>query len=568
MRRTLLLLSALLALAPFGSSQQADVRVRLLSLYHLRQLRIVPLDQSATMRPCASCAAKKIPGPTEITLQEKSAAPKLLIAGESASDVRIEGRVRIEAQRVAPLEIAFPVKITVIAGEIAVIASMPMEDYVAAAVQGESSGQMPPEALKALAITVRTYAVRFRGQHSDAGFDYCDSTHCQHATLGPNDTVKQAVAATRGQILWDRGRPAMAFHHQDCGGQRAAADEVWPDRAATYLDSRLDPYCVREKRDWKSTIERIDMMRALAASGIKISGRWDRLLIADRTKSGRAKMLRFDSGASRGPEISASSFRFAVGRAMGWNLIKSDLYDISQSGAQITFTGRGSGHGVGLCQVGAIEMAREDKSYRDILAFYFFGTKIGVAAQGIDWKTIRGTQLDLLVTGGDGDQLLTHAEALLRDAERLSGLRVKTRPSVQVFPTVELFRNTTGEPGWVAASTRRRTIRLQPPDILRSRGELDSSLRHEFLHFVIESNTHARLPLWFREGLVLYLGDEPTSPQARRFTDAQLESALQERRSPEELRVAYAASKARVAALVSQYGRAKVLSWLTAGIPQ
>jgi hypothetical protein len=76
---------------------------------------------------------------------------------------------------------------------------------------------------------------------------------------------------------------------------------------------------------------------------------------------------------------------------------------------------------------------------------------------------------------------------------------------------VATFRNATGESGAVAASTRGRTVRLQPAKTLQAKQVLESTLLHEFLHVVLESQAHAGHPWWFREGLTLELtGDKPT----------------------------------------------------------
>ena len=102
------------------------------------------------------------------------------------------------------------------------------------------------------------------------------------------------------------------------------------------------------------------------------------------------------------------------------------------------------------------------------------------------------------------------------------------------------FRDATGEPGWVAASTLGQTIRLQPLPVLRSTGKLESTLLHEMLHLVIESRAHRDLPLWFREGLALYLADAQW-PKLR--------------------------EEARIRALVDRHGRAAVMDWLVRGLP-
>jgi stage II sporulation protein D len=112
----------------------------------------------------------------------------------------------------------------------------------------------------------------------------------------------------------------------------------------------------------------------------------------------------------------------------------------------------------------------------------------------------------VLTTQPGGDQFLVGlADGLVKATEQRTGLRWESAPRLRVYPTVVAFRDATGEPGWVAASTRGRTIRLQPVAVLRSRGSLESTMQHELLHALVESRARAGLPLWFREGVVGFL---------------------------------------------------------------
>ncbi len=205
-----------------------------------------------------------------------------------------------------------------------------------------------------------------------------------------------------------------------------------------------------------------------------------------------------------------------MGRHIGWERLKSNWYEVSVTGDSIVFRGRGSGHGVGLCQAGAEVMGSEGKSYREILAYYYPGTKLGIAAQGANWQPLANADIELLTTRPEADRpLLPLATRLLHDAEESTGLLYKARPRLKVFPTVAMFRNTTGEPGWVAATTRGRTIQMQPAEVLRQAGTLESTLRHELLHMLIESYARAGTPVWFREGLVLYLSEPGAAASGR-----------------------------------------------------
>ena len=148
-------------------------------------------------------------------------------------------------------------------------------------------------------------------------------------------------------------------------------------------------------------------------------------------------------------------------------------------------------------------------------------------------------------------------------------LRFRSPPRLKIYATVAAFRNSTGEPGWVAASTRGRTIQMQPADVLRRAGTLESTLHHELLHMLIESYARSGTPLWFREGLVLYLaGPNPPTSAASSFEDvAALEKALRSPASEEQMRAAYAEAQRRVAQLARQHGKEALLGWVQNGLP-
>ena len=225
------------------------------------------------------------------------------------------------------------------------------------------------------------------------------------------------------------------------------------------------------------------------------------------------------------------------------------------------FEGFGAGHGVGLCQTGAAERAKRGHTWQQILDFYYPGAKPGLTAQGLQWSRRGGERIDLYSTQPQQDgAVLESAERALREAEQRSGTRHAGRARVRVYPSVAAFRDATGEPGWVAASTRGATVRLQPAAALQARGVLESTLLHEMLHVVVEQRAHPRNPEWFREGLVLWIV-EPGRPATGGA--GQLEGAASEA----EMRRSYEAARSRVKRLVERYGRAVVLSWVAGGVP-
>ena len=112
-------------------------------------------------------------------------------------------------------------------------------------------------------------------------------------------------------------------------------------------------------------------------------------------------------------------------------------------------------------------MGEEGHSYREILSFYYPGTKLGVGAQGTQWQQLDSEDVELFTTRPERDRaLLPLATRLMHEAEESTGLVYNGAAKLKVYPTVAAFRDATGEPGWVAASTQGRTIRLQPTDVL------------------------------------------------------------------------------------------------------
>jgi stage II sporulation protein D len=504
----------------------------------------------------------------------KAAGSKLQYGNFGTARFYLTGKYRLQIAGEHPLESRYPLEVSAKDDTLILVLSMPIEDYVAAVLAGESSNFQSDEALKAMAVVARTYAARFRGRHKTENFDFCDTTHCQDMHLSAvTDRQRVAAEATEGEMLWFQGSPAATYYHQNCGGTTAAASEVWPDVKASYLQVHADPYCLRsEHSHWESRMSKADLQSALLKAGVQVPAGWQSLRIDSRSHSGRALLLVI-MGKDGKPQmkLSASTLRFAVGRTLGWSQIKSDFYELKDNGAEVLFSGRGSGHGVGMCQEGADAMGKQGKSYREILSFYFPGTALGISARGISWHRLHGEQLDLFTTSTTPDpKLLSAAENSYNKAKIISGLQLTSHPLLKIYPTLEIYRDSTGEPGWVAASTRGNTIRLQPWELLNQKGALESTLQHEFLHMLVEGNMHASLPLWFREGLVLYLAQDQNihmHSSIPKLTPDAMEAALRNPQSQQQMQQVYASAKMTVATLVARWGKAEVMQWLGRGIP-
>jgi stage II sporulation protein D len=193
------------------------------------------------------------------------------------------------------------------------------------------------------------------------------------------------------------------------------------------------------------------------------------------------------------------------------------------------FEGRGHGHGVGLCQNGADARGQSGATWQQILAHYFPGTTIRQSS----WISLRGERLAGEFASQGDAWVLGQAEAALVEAEKRSGIRCAKPPVLRVYGSTQAFRDETGEPGFVLASTRRGVIRLQP--LAKWRAQIRAVLLHEMLHVLI-AQSGRRLPLWEEEGRVMRLGGESCPPAA---LAKGTEAALASPRSEAELRAAY-----------------------------
>jgi stage II sporulation protein D len=430
---------------------------------------------------------------------------------------------------------------------------MPLEKYVAAVLAGEGSVLRSDEALKALAVAARTFGVYGRGRHASEGYDLCGTTHCQRVDFaGVTPRMEAAAAATAGELLWSAGKPAFAVYSRDCGGVTEDVSAVWPEVSATYLRRQTDPYCVRAGTgEWEWRAKAADLQAALGGSQLRAPRTIERVTISGRTESGRARELTL-AGGGEAVRISATAFRFAVGRALGWNTVRSDRYEV----AGLEFRGTGAGHGVGLCQRGADRMGVEGRRYREILAFYYPGTAVGLTGRGIPWTRLGGENVTLFTTHPDRDgAVLAQAEKQLRELGQRTGLPAPRGIEIRMYPDVETFRNATGEPGWVAAHTVGVHIHLQTV----------GALRHELLHVLVEARAAVGLPVWFREGLVGYLEDPGA---ARGAGSPPADADLRQTMDAQRARRAYGEAAASVAALVGRYGEPAVLSWVVSGLPR
>lgn len=553
-----------------NAAPRSTIRVGVWTLWRDKEVTITPVSR-ATLRLCESCPVLPIETgalrvhDSGLTWTDKSG------RAHSSTVLLLAGNYRIAAHGQS-LTLAYPLRITTRAGRLVMVVTLPVERYVELVVAAESGAADSSESRKALAVAARSFALA--PAHGHTAFDVCDSTHCQWVHWRITPEAHAATLATAGESLWRNGSRAETYFHQNCGGRTASAEEVWPGRGTSShaargsLVSRPDPYCQRVgSSEWTTTLTRTELTQALAAAGLAAPG-WDSLSVVQRGDSGRATMLLVGS-----TKIPAEDFRLAVGRTLGWNRIRSNWFEIAAQGDGFFFHGRGSGHGVGLCQAGAAEMAQEGRGYLEILAQYFPGTTVADEATGAAWETLAGQDFTMKTSEEADVAYVPVLARMLAEAENRSGLAPRGTIAVRAYRSTPAFRDATLAPGWVAAFTEGDLIALQPLRILAARKLLKSTLRHEFLHALVEEQATIHTPIWLREGLVEAWSLSTPSEAARQvprptLTPEQINDKLAHAANETESEAAHRAAGWYARQLLERYGRSQVLEWLRDGVPQ
>lgn len=252
---------------------------------------------------------------------------------------------------------------------------MDIETYLMGVVAGEMKNSWPSEALKAQAILARTFTMKFVSSKTSS-YDNADiSTDVQEAqAYNPeaiNDRIREAVNQTRGMVMVADGEFPHAWFHAHAGGITelpSKALEYGEDPAyLSVVESRESDQAPDEVKYWTAVFTLDQVRKACKDAGVE-TGPITKFEVGERGESGRAVTFLVN-----GEEVSAPSFRLQIGASE----LKSTLIDsVKISGNEITFEGRGFGHGVGMSQWGAHQMANEGLSAEEIIKHYYTGIEL------------------------------------------------------------------------------------------------------------------------------------------------------------------------------------------------
>lgn len=271
-----------------------------------------------------------------------------------------------------PLSVGGSLKVLVRGNGLSLVNDVDLEEYIKGVVPAEMSPSWHPEALKAQAVVARTYALYQRMLNKSREYDLVATVQDQvyQGRQGVDQRVQEAVESTRGIAVAYQNAPIYAAFSSTAAGPTEDAANVW-SKDLPYLKGVDCPFDVNAPRyQWRAVLKVQDLETTFRRQGVDV-GAIASLTPFAYSKAGRVTKLRILH--SRGELIlRGEDFR----RLIGYSVIPSTQFDVESMGWEIAFSGRGSGHAVGLCQWGAKEMAEHGYPYTTILAYYFPGTEL------------------------------------------------------------------------------------------------------------------------------------------------------------------------------------------------
>ena len=249
--------------------------------------------------------------------------------------------------------------------KINIINSVELEKYVASVVEAESGTRAFDEYYKSQAVICRTYALNHLDRHLEDGYNLCDNVHCQ-VYMGiktSNKKIRKAVFNTKGIVLTDSSMNLVtAAFHSNSGGYTINSEDVWSS-AMPYLRGKKDIYWKNHHNStWVDTIKTNDYIKFLKHVGVTVPS------------DVNYNKFRFEQ-IRRTPNLSIMGQLVPLKYIREQFKLRSTFFSIYPKGDVLILKGRGYGHGVGLSQESAMEMAKEGKKFDEIINYYYSNVK-------------------------------------------------------------------------------------------------------------------------------------------------------------------------------------------------
>ena len=358
-------LAALLgAASPASAAEQ--IRVAVVDGARTVELRGSDIEVTELGAPCAACAAMP---------RRMAAVRATLSAGAVEIDgVRAPGGFRLQSER--PMRFngrEYPATLEVVRNGdgLALVNELPLEEYVVGVLRAEAGEKWPLEALRAQAVVARTYAAYHRMIAGAKPYHLVASTaNQQYAGRVPAASpIWGAVRETSGQVLLWEGDLFPAFYHTESGGYTEDPRTVFAARNMPALKPvRCEFSAGSPHYFWALDVKLADLTEILRKNDVSV-GSVTGVEVTERSPSLRASTITVH-GSRGSARLRGNDFR----RMLGYDTFKSTLFAVAVDGQAAHFSGRGYGHGVGMCQWGAKGMAEQGYTAKQILEFYYPGT--------------------------------------------------------------------------------------------------------------------------------------------------------------------------------------------------
>ncbi len=235
-----------------------------------------------------------------------------------------------------------------------IVNTQDLDAYIAGVVEAESGSKQNMEYYKVQAVICRTYALANKFKHAKSGFHLCDEVHCQvyKGIPSSNPLITEATQATNDVVVVDQDIELIttAFH-SNCGGKTINSEDVWSS-AVPYLKAVTDTFCVNMPHStWNKTVPKVNWMGFFKQHQLEATDSLECFSSNDRI-------------THCGANLHLKDVRSKFG-------LNSTLFDVQTSGNEVRISGKGFGHGVGLCQEGAMKMSTLGYDYIEILHHYF-----------------------------------------------------------------------------------------------------------------------------------------------------------------------------------------------------
>jgi stage II sporulation protein D len=358
-------LAALLALASPATASER-IRVAIVDSARSVELRGADIEVTELGAPCLACAV----------LPRRTAAVRATVsAGAVEIDgVRALGGFRLQSDKPVRFngrEYPAPLDIVRNGDGLALVNELPLEEYLVGVLRAEAGEKWPLEMLRAQAIAARTYAAYHRTIAGTKPFHILASTaHQQYFGRVPAASpIWGAVRETAGQVLLWEGDLFPAFYHTESGGYTEDPRTVFAARNMPALKPvRCEFSAGSPHYYWTLDVRLADLGEILKRHDVSV-GTLTGIEVSERTPSLRAATVTVH-GTRGSARVRGNDFR----RMIGYDTFKSTLFAVAVDGQAARFSGRGYGHGVGMCQWGAKGMAEQGYTARQILDFFYPGT--------------------------------------------------------------------------------------------------------------------------------------------------------------------------------------------------